>query len=336
MFYEEIKKTENSDVMWEFWQEYRNKLTDLIISTIESFNIKKELIKKRTIRLAKSCSKEMFLSDTNKKPTLAIWGAGGCNDIDIEKLSELFQLVLIDCDAARVNSAMEKYNVNEDCRYIDLKFWDISDDEYNLFEAMLLDGVDVKTIGEHLLELSDKIACYSHEAFQGFDYSVVVGLTSQLNARFMALMEIYSDEEWLKDKNIKKIYSRKDKEEIKRVIDDINKKAVKKTFDLVNRITNNLVLYGYEIDWSDKMHCGHLLDKCNSINDECEENSNELPECAEKNLTCIMGARELETEIIDALKNQKNRLFNYKGLIWNFTPTKEYLMLIVALERIEG
>lgn len=335
MFYEEIKKTENSDLMWEYWQEYRNKLTNLIISNIESFNIKKELIKNKAIRLDNSCSKEMFLSGT-KKPTLAIWGAGGCNDIDIERLSDFFQLVLIDCDAASVNSAIEKYNVNEVCRYIDLKFWDISDDEYNLFEAMLIDGVEIETIREYLLELSDKMAYYSHEAFQGFDYSVVVGLTSQLNARFMALMEIYSDEERLKGKNIKRIYSRKDKEEIKCVIDDINKKAVKKTFDLVNSITNNLVLYGYEIDWSDKMHCERLSDKCKNINDECEENNNRLPVWAEKNLTCIMGARELETEIIEALKKQKRRLFDCKGLIWNFTPKKEYLMLIVALERIEG
>lgn len=336
MFYEEMKKTENSDVMWEFWSDYRGVLTDFIFENIESFNIKKELADNKKLRLSKSSLKESILSGMDKKPTLAIWGAGGCNDIDIERLSKYFQLVLVDCEEDRVNAAIKKNNVSEDCRYIDLKFWDISDEEYHLFEAMLCDGVDVESIGEYLMEITEEMISYNCEAFSGFDYSVIVGLASQLNARFMALFDMYCDESNFGNAPAKRIYSEKEKNYIASVVNKMNKKAVKIMFDMAFKLTNKLIIFGYEALSCDVRNADYLDDECKSLNDEWEEKShvNETLEWMINNNTEIMGSRELEAEIVDVIDADKEAcLFDFKSTIWDFSPLKKYLMMLVSIEK---
>lgn len=335
MFYEEMKKTENSNAMWDFWQTYRDELTTIILSNIESYGVKKELTEKKMRRLSGSVSKESFLY-ADRKPTLAIWGAGGCNDIDVKKLSEYFQLILIDCELDRVEDAVKRYDTSDSCKCVDLKFWDVSDDEYHMFEAMLRDGTDVKEIGEYLLEISEKMLSYNHEKFCGFDYSVIVGLASQLNARFMALFDIYCDEKNFSNVSVKKIYSEEEKTYIAGVVMAMNQKAVKAMFDMAIKLTNKLIIFGYEALSSEMSDDETLEEICKNINDEREEkiHANHLPEWIENSGTEIMGCRELEEEIKSVLKKKNEiKLFDYKGIIWNFTPVKKYLMLSVTLEK---
>ncbi len=331
MFFEEMKKTEDTEDMRSYWREYREKLTDVIISQAECFHVKKELVEKKKLRLSKNQEVKGLILD--QKPTLAIWGAGNCSDIDVERLSQYFQLVLIDCEMDKINKVSNESNFVHGCRCIDLKFWDVTDEDYCMFEAMLMDGTDVETIGEYLMELCNKMHSYNYNEFDGFDYSVVVGLASQLNARFMALLEMYCSEEKLKGRNVKKIYSVNERLYLTGIVNELNKKAVEVMFELVERLTHNLIIHGYEGAVDGREDFLHELS--DDINEKWrgERIISELLNWMDCNRTKIMGAFELEGSIISLLKNaSKNILFDFQSLVWNFTPEKNYLMMFFVLE----
>ena len=70
--------------------------------------------------------------------------------------------------------------------------------------------------------------------------------------------------------------------------------------------------------------------------DEWEEKShvNETLEWMINNNTEIMGSRELEVEIVDAIDADKEAcLFDFKSTIWDFSPLKKYLMMLVSIEK---
>jgi len=105
MKYYDIVASEISDDMYDDWSEYRNHITDYIFSAVENHIIKKKLKEDSCIRLKNLHSKELLATTDDSKPTLAIWGAGGCNDIDIKRLAKYFKLILIDRDIEILNKA---------------------------------------------------------------------------------------------------------------------------------------------------------------------------------------------------------------------------------------
>lgn len=324
MFYDSMIKTEKSDDMYEAWQEYREELTDTILSYIESYHIKRELLINKNIRLSRDYGIEDAVAKMDKKPVLAIWGAGGCNDIDVKKLSKYFKLVLIDHQLDVVTEVIKRFNLPSDTVAMDMKFWDVSDDEYRMFEALLSDGKP-EEIKDYLGEISGKMPVYNLGVEKLFDHSVVIGLASQLNARFMALAQKYP--------NV-------DLDFMAGLVGDMNKKAVDALWNSVSTMTKNLVIYGYEATCFDKSLDEYseedLFRKKEHINEEAEEKNSlgEIPYWIDENLTNIMGSRELETKLKSVEEfGEFGRIANCRSLIWNFTAWKSYLMLLVALER---
>ena len=86
MDYYKMIASENTDSMYEKWSEYRNELTDYIIEGIEHLHIRRKLADTGKRRIYGEYNIETIVAEKVNRPTLAIWGAGGCNDIDIVRL----------------------------------------------------------------------------------------------------------------------------------------------------------------------------------------------------------------------------------------------------------
>lgn len=136
------------------------------------------------------------LSSTDMDSSLAIFGAGACNDIDLGLLiSHFSSITLIDSDAHAMQLALSRYGLCEynriHCEVIDLV--GITDHAYEEFATTLTSQLQL--FGRSIdLELLESVAVsYLHQLYEHirdgrlhlgaarYDYSVAFGLHSQLN-----------------------------------------------------------------------------------------------------------------------------------------------------------
>ena len=193
------------------WRGYRQKLTDFI--------------------------EENCVAEGGCKPVLAIWGAGRSNDIDLARLAERFKLVLIDRDAEGLAQACKTYGLEEtDAICVDLPFWNVELETYEMFEALLAEGEEAEIVIEHLkLVAFDNSHRGLPEIGRRFDYSVCVGLHSQLNARFAGLLYMYREN-----------YDEEELQMIENAIRALNEAAVTRTNDVIYMLTEKLMVFGLE------------------------------------------------------------------------------------------
>ena len=193
------------------WRGYRQKLTDFI--------------------------EENCVTEGGCKPVLAIWGAGRSNDIDLARLAERFKLVLIDRDAEGLAQACKAYGLEEtDAICVDLPFWNVELETYEMFEALLAEGEEAEIVIEHLKQVAfDNSHRVLPEIGRRFDYSVCVGLHSQLNARFAGLLYMYREN-----------YDEEELQMIENAIRALNEAAVTRTNDVIYMLTEKLMVFGLE------------------------------------------------------------------------------------------
>lgn len=193
------------------WRGYRQKLTDFI--------------------------EENCVAEGGCKPVLAIWGAGRSNDIDLARLAERFKLVLIDRDAEGLAQACKTYGLEEtDAICVDLPFWNVELETYEMFEALLAEGEEAEIVIEHLKQVAfDNSHRVLPEIGRRFDYSVCVGLHSQLNARFAGLLYMYREN-----------YDEEELQMIENAIRALNEVAVTRTNDVIYMLTEKLMVFGLE------------------------------------------------------------------------------------------
>lgn len=193
------------------WRGYRQKLTDFI--------------------------EENCVAEGECKPVLAIWGAGRSNDIDLARLAERFKLVLIDRDAEGLAQACKAYGLEEtDAICVDLPFWNVELETYEMFEALLAEGEEAEIVIEHLKQVAfDNSHRVLPEIGRRFDYSVCVGLHSQLNARFAGLLYMYREN-----------YDEEELQMIENAIRALNEAAVTRTNDVIYMLTEKLMVFGLE------------------------------------------------------------------------------------------
>ena len=193
------------------WRGYRQKLTDFI--------------------------EENCVAEGERKPVLAIWGAGRSNDIDLARLAERFKLVLIDRDAEGLAQACKAYGLEEtDAICVDLRFWNVELETYEMFEALLAEGEEAEIVIEHLKQVAfDNSHRVLPEIGRRFDYSVCVGLHSQLNARFAGLLYMYREN-----------YDEEELQMIENAIRALNEAAVTRTNDVIYMLTEKLMVFGLE------------------------------------------------------------------------------------------
>lgn len=193
------------------WREYRQKLTDFI--------------------------EENCVAEGGCKPVLAIWGAGRSNDIDLARLAEKFKLVLIDRDAEGLVQACKTYGLEKtDVICVDLPFWNVELETYEMFEALLAEGEEAEIVIEHLKQVAfDNSHRVLPDIGRRFDYSVCVGLHSQLNARFAGLLYMYREN-----------YDEEELQMIENAIRALNEAAVTRTNDVIYMLTEKLMVFGLE------------------------------------------------------------------------------------------
>ena len=193
------------------WRGYRQKLTDFI--------------------------EENCVAEGGCKPVLAIWGAGRSNDIDLARLAERFKLVLIDRDAEGLAQACKAYGLEEtDAICVDLPFWNVELETYEMFEALLAEGEEAEIVIEHLKQVAfDNSHRVLPDIRRRFDYSVCVGLHSQLNARFAGLLYMYREN-----------YDEEELQMIENAIRALNEAAVTRTNDVIYMLTEKLMVFGLE------------------------------------------------------------------------------------------
>lgn len=193
------------------WRGYRQKLTDFI--------------------------EENCVAEGWRKPVLAIWGAGRSNDIDLARLAERFKLVLIDRDAEGLAQACKAYGLEEtDAICVDLPFWSVELETYEMFEALLAEGEEAEIVIEHLKQVAfDNSHRVLPDIGRRFDYSVCVGLHSQLNARFAGLLYMYREN-----------YDEEELQMIENAIRALNEAAVTRTNDVIYMLTEKLMVFGLE------------------------------------------------------------------------------------------
>ena len=193
------------------WRGYRQKLTDFI--------------------------EENCVAEGGCKPVLAIWGAGRSNDIDLARLAERFKLVLIDRDAEGLVQACKTYGLEKtDVICVDLPFWSVELETYEMFEALLAEGEEAEIVIEHLKQVAfDNSHRVLPDIGRRFDYSVCVGLHSQLNARFAGLLYMYREN-----------YDEEELQMIENAIRALNEAAVTRTNDVIYMLTEKLMVFGLE------------------------------------------------------------------------------------------
>lgn len=193
------------------WRGYRQKLTDFI--------------------------EENCVAEGGGKPVLAIWGAGRSNDIDLARLAERFKLVLIDRDAEGLVQACKTYGLEEtDVICVDLPFWNVELETYEMFEALLAEGEEAEIVIEHLKQVAfDNSHRVLPDIGRRFDYSVCVGLHSQLNARFAGLLYMYREN-----------YDEEELQMIENAIRALNEAAVTRANDVIYMLTEKLMVFGLE------------------------------------------------------------------------------------------
>ena len=193
------------------WRGYRQKLTDFI--------------------------EENCVAEGGRKPVLAIWGAGRSNDIDLARLAERFKLVLIDRDAEGLAQACKTYGLEKtDAICVDLPFWNVEFEIYEMFEALLAEGEEAEIVIEHLQQVAfDNSHRVLPDIGRRFDYSVCIGLHSQLNARFAGLLYMYREN-----------YDEEELQMIENAIRVLNEAAVTRTNDVIYMLTEKLMVFGLE------------------------------------------------------------------------------------------
>jgi hypothetical protein len=279
-------KSETIPHAYEEWKDYREQVTGFII---------------------KNCKKNN--GGETAKPVMAVWGAGQSNDIDLAVLNHRFRLVLIDRDREAMETAVKRYNLNSDeVMCMDIPFWNIEAETYEMFEAMLREAVDCDAVAEYLYKLA--FVNSGHNAMElksSFDYSVCVGLHSQLNVRFAGLLYAYRNNYDSQELNL-----------LENVIKKLNVNATERLNDIIYSLTSEAIIYGYELATVDIYDMKNIDIHGEDFTDRVE------------------GALQLQGDI--ALHNGYDiRIIDIDRMLWPFQTSslnKGYVMELVATEKL--
>lgn len=331
MTYEDMIKTENSDIKKEDWYLYSLEMTDHILDTIVSYYRKQRLKKQGGIRYKKGDLNDYFddiYRDLGRRPTVAIWGAGRCNDINIEYLANFVDITLIDRDIDMLKETREKAGLTpENCHLLNLKFWDVYQEDEIDFDNLLKEpSLDQE---EKLIKLLQDIsicaASYENMDELTFDFSVALGISSQLNSRFAALLYMNQENPFQFQNVIT-------------ALKEMNEKASLRLLEQLFMRTNCSIICGNELlvgNDNDYDRFTHMAERMTQ--DAEEELSNHTHQfLTENTMVCeVEGCKQFLAYVDKAIEDKLLQCTHCFGTIWNFDSERIYLMEILTLERSE-
>jgi len=276
-----IKQSRIIPNAFENWINYRKRLTEFILKSFEGESI-------------------------------AIFGVGESNDIDLNLIKNKFKKVaLLDNDIYSMEKALNKYNLsdNKDIDIHKIDFWEISDNDYIFFEDMLREKRNCSYITEFLKELKEKILKNKTVLGKKYDIGICVGVHSQLVSTLTAILYMYRQN-----------YSINELNQIAAELSSMNFSAAKYFDDiLLNSIKNELLL-GYEYT--------SILGEDIKYSDFFKE---ELKKGSLVHADRIEGAYQAELDMSERLKKQEIDLKDWKYEKWEFSKDKYYLMIFYTL-----
>ncbi len=156
-----------------------------------------------------------YLMDYLKpKGTLAIWGAGSCQDIDLQCLAQYFpSIVLLDKDEKGMQAALTRYGLKQcsTLSYRVVDFVGISEEDYRSYADCLIGEVqrqrgkmDSQLLAykaqEVLLAFQSQLSKTKFSLGETYENSVVVGVHSQLFSMlewiWTVILQAIGQEEW--------------------------------------------------------------------------------------------------------------------------------------------
>ena len=126
--YDELLKTQTIPHAYENWAEYRRELTEYLTGV------------------------------TDAGSTLAVFGAGSCNDLDLCMLREHFsQITLIDCQKESMFAALDTYQLREDASLVlkEADFLGITPAEYREYADDVLRMIQVEGKDTDMSEVAE-------------------------------------------------------------------------------------------------------------------------------------------------------------------------------------
>ncbi len=296
MYYFEMIKNENTDGMYDLWKEYRQDLTAYIL--------------------------EGLVENIKDNDWIAIWGAGGCNDIDIKQLAKKYKLLLIDRDVEKLVQLRASLGLSSDsCKVADVGFWDIGHEDYEMFEALLMDKASEKDFEIYFKELMKRQDMSVNLENYSVSCSIVVGLASQLNARFGALLYLYKD--GLSEELVSSILSQ---------LEMMNSVAVERLFVAIRQITRKMIISGYEVLGCYKLEEAiYVMDNINQSFYIGKDKGKYL--CGNEDVHITVAGNQYWHKLIykGILMDKFEEIGRCQMLLWEFSQDKYYPMLMVSL-----
>lgn len=323
MLYEKMIESENSDIVREHWSSYRRDMTDYVRERVEDYYRRKHLLENGKIRDQKF-SLESYLKACGKKPVLAIWGAGRCNDLSILELAPFSKLVLIDRDISLIEAAKARYGFSDtECVCINLPFWEIYEEEERYFETLLVHADDVH-LSQYLKQLFDSLQADipNYETFEdAFDFSVCFGLASQLQARFAGLLYGY-------EKNIE------DFPMVQNMLRKMNQEAEIRLLNAILMTTKNAFFCANEMCARIPAEEEILWKYAHNWSEDWEEALLSMQNKTASNLCNVEGSREFLQAIEHETKQGGLKILHRCGMVWPFSEEKYYFMDVFMSEII--
>ena len=121
---DEIKKEFEIPGAFESWAAYREEVTDLILDSASQPDLRQEDPLQTSIQEVARSRRAMLASGTKATGSIALFGIGPANDIDLRRLSERFgRITLIDLDRESMERGLVRYGLQH-CPKVAL--WDTS------------------------------------------------------------------------------------------------------------------------------------------------------------------------------------------------------------------
>ncbi len=121
---DEIKKEFEIPGAYESWATYREQVTDLILAGASQPDLMQEASLQTSIQEAVCSRQAMPTSDTKATGSIALFGIGPANDIDLRRLSERFgRITLIDLDRESMERGLVRYGLQHHPK---VELWDAS------------------------------------------------------------------------------------------------------------------------------------------------------------------------------------------------------------------
>ena len=109
---DEIKKEFEIPGAFESWAVYREEVTDLILASVSQPDLMQEASLQTSIEDVERSRRPMPTSDTKATGSIALFGIGPANDIDLRRLSERFErIMLIDLDREGMERGLARYGL---------------------------------------------------------------------------------------------------------------------------------------------------------------------------------------------------------------------------------